>query len=102
MKKHLLAIVLFFMLVLSRLFLFHNLFSGKYFIMFYWLCLYIIYGLSGRLSLFIGSLGLFFIGALLLFNHQGLALRVSEYTWWFLIIGSFFLLLESHDKKNSH
>lgn len=76
--------------------------SGKGLVLTYWLLACLLFAIDGKVSVLIGILLLFSSSVMLLFKHEGLALRASLYSYGFLFIGAivqFISLLKEKEKK---
>lgn len=77
-------------------------FSGKGLILTYWLLASLLFAIDGKISVLIGILLFLSSSVMLLLKHEGLALRVSLYSYGFLFIGAiiqFISLLKEKEKK---
>lgn len=74
-------------LIVYRLTFYQPIFSGKSLIIFLWLFFSLLFNISGKISISLGLISLFLCGLSLFFNHAGLALRISLYSYWFLLVG---------------
>lgn len=84
-----------FFLLLGMFFLYYRYFplgpsiSGKTLIFTFWFLLIAVFRIDGRVSVVLGLVFLVLTAFLLFINHAGLALRVSIYSYGFLVIGAF-------------
>lgn len=62
--------------------------SGKGLLLSFWFIISLIFAIDGRFSVLIGIILLLFTSGMLMFNHEGLALRISLYSYGFIFIGA--------------
>lgn len=71
-----------------RFFPFGPVISGKTLIFIFWTVFLLLFRISGKVSVILGLLLLLVIAFFLATNHQGVALRISIYSYGFLLIGA--------------
>lgn len=106
MKRFIVKVLGFFFLVALllyyRFFPFGPVIEGKYLFFVFWLSLFLLFKIGGKISVIFGLFFLLLSSLLLFFNHQGVALRVVVYAYYFLVIGACFEFISLLRKKEEH